>query len=69
MFVAVHFDALAQTDRFSNRMETSCLPLLNAGIEPRVFEIESPADLMPPDELTEPPRIKLKKLELSGPSL
>ena len=30
--------------RFSNREETSCLPLLDAGFEPRVSDTKSPAD-------------------------
>ena len=35
IFVLVNFDALAQASDFSNRKETSCLPLLKAGFEPR----------------------------------
>ena len=35
MFVVVNFDALAQ---FSNRKETNCLPLLNAGFGPGSLE-------------------------------
>ena len=48
--------------RFSNRKETSCLPLLNAGFEPRVSDTKSPADWMPADKPTELSRIKLKTL-------
>ena len=42
LFVSIHciyvvnFDALATGKRYSNRKETSCLPLLNAGFEPKV---------------------------------
>ena len=60
MFVVVNFDALAQAKRYSNRKETSCLPLLNAGFEPKVSDTYSPADWMPADKLTELSRIKLK---------
>ena len=35
IFVVVNFDALAQASDFPNRKETSCLPLLNAGFEPK----------------------------------
>ena len=35
IFVVVNFDALAQASDFSNQKETSCLPLLNAGFEPK----------------------------------
>ena len=45
-----------------NRKETSCLPLLNAGFEPKVSDIYSPADWMPADKPTEISRIKLKNL-------
>ena len=41
-------------------METSCLPLLNAGFEPRVSDNKSPANWVPADKLTELLRIKLK---------
>ena len=46
--------------RYSNRKETSCVPLQNAGLEPRVPDIKSPADWMHPDKPTELLRIKLK---------
>ena len=46
--------------RCSNRKETSCLPLLNAGFEPKVSDTYSPADWMPADKPTELSRIKLK---------
>ena len=46
--------------RYSNRKETSYLPLLNAGFEPRVSGTESPADWMPADKPTELSMIKLK---------
>ena len=46
--------------RYSNRKETSCLPLLNTGFEPRVSDTKSPADWMPVDKPTELSRIKLK---------
>ena len=36
----------------SNRKETSCLPLLNAGFEPRVSDPKSPANGMPADKPT-----------------
>ena len=48
--------------RYSNRKETSCLPLLNAGFEPEVSDTESSADWMPADKRTELSRIKLKNL-------
>ena len=41
-------------------METSCLPQLNAGFEPKVSDTYSPADWMPADKPTELSRIKLK---------
>ena len=44
----------------SNRKETSYLPLLNAGFEPRVSGTEYPADWIPADKPTELSRIKLK---------
>ena len=44
MFVVVNFDALAQASWYSNRKETSYLPLLNAGFETRVSYTKSPAD-------------------------
>ena len=37
---------------FSNTKETNCLPLLNAGFEPRVSGTESPAKWMPTDKPT-----------------
>ena len=51
MFVVVHYDVLA---------ETNCLPLLNAGFEPRVSDTRLPADRTPADKPTELSRIKLK---------
>ena len=41
-------------------METSCLPLLNAGFEPGVLDTKSPADWMLANKPTEISRIKLK---------
>ena len=55
--------------RYSNRKETSCLLLLNAGFQSKVSDTYSPADWMPADKPTELSRIKLKKLELDSPSL
>ena len=46
--------------RYSNHKETSCLPLLKAGFEPKVSDTYSPADWMPADIPTELSRIKLK---------
>ena len=46
--------------RYSNRKETSCVPLLNAGFEPGVPDTKSPADWMLADKPTELSRIKLK---------
>ena len=46
--------------RYSNRKETSCLPLLNAGFEPKVSDTYSPADWIPADKPTELSRINLK---------
>ena len=46
--------------RYSNLKETSCLPLLKAGFEPKVSDTYSPADWMPADKPTELSRIKLK---------
>ena len=54
--------------RYSNRKETSCVPLLNAGFEPGVPDTKSPADWMLADKPTELSRIKLK-IELDSPSL
>ena len=51
---------LSDSKRYSNRKETSCLPLLNAGFEPKVSDTYSPADWMPADNPTELSRIKLK---------
>ena len=47
--------------RYSNRKETSCVPLLNAGFEPGVPDTKSPADWMLADKPTELSRFKLKK--------
>ena len=55
--------------RYSNRKETSCVPLLKAGFEPETPDSNSPADWMLADKPTELSRIKLKKLELDSPSL
>ena len=57
MFPVVNFDALAQT---SDRNETSYLPLLTAGFEPRLSDTKWPADWMLSDKLSELSRIKLK---------
>ena len=46
--------------QYSNRKETSCVPLLNAGFEPGVPDTKSPADWMLADKPTELSRIKLK---------
>ena len=46
--------------RYSNRKETICLPLLNAGFEPKVLDTYSPAGWMPADKPTELSRTKLK---------
>ena len=47
-------------NRQQNRKETSCVPLQNAGFEPRVPDTKSPADWMLADKPTELSRIKLK---------
>ena len=47
---------------YSNRKETSCVPLLEAGFEPETPNINSPADWMLADKSTELSRIKLKNL-------
>ena len=52
--------------RYSNRKETCCLPLLNAGFEPKVSDTYSPADWMLADKPTELSRIKLKNLNLTA---
>ena len=46
--------------RYSNRKETSCVPLQKAGFEPGVPDTKSPADWMLADKPTELSRIKLK---------
>ena len=46
--------------RYSNRKETSCVPLQNAGFEPGVPDTKSPADWMLADKPTELSRIKQK---------
>ena len=46
--------------RYSNRKETSCVPLQNAGFEAWVPDTKSPADWMLADKPTELSRIKLK---------
>ena len=48
--------------RYSNRKETSCVPLLNARFEPGVSDTKSPADWMLADKPTELSRIMLKIL-------
>ena len=59
-----NFDALAQGNAYkptnSNRNETSCHPLLNAGFEPRVSDTKSSTDGMPNVKPTELSRIDLK---------
>ena len=52
---------LGHSKRYSNRKETSCLSLLNAGFVLRVSDTKSTADWMPADKPTELWRIKLKK--------
>ena len=47
--------------RYSNRKETSCVPLLKAGFEPGIPDTKSPADWMLADKPTELSRIKLEK--------
>ena len=47
-------------NRLQNRKEKSCVPLQNAGFEPRVPDTKSPADWMVADKSTELSRIKLK---------
>ena len=48
--------------RYSNRKETSCVPLLNEGFEPGVSDTKLPADWMLADKPTELSRIMLKIL-------
>ena len=48
--------------RYSNRKETSCVPLLKAGFEPGAPDTKSPADWMLAGKPTELSRIKLKNL-------
>ena len=48
--------------QYSNRKETSCVPLLKAGFEPGTPDTNSPADCMLADKPTELSRIKLKNL-------
>ena len=67
LFVVVNFDAVAQAIDF--RKETSCLPLLYAGFEPRDSGTGSPVDRMPADKPTELSRIELFKLDLNRPFL
>ena len=55
-----HTCLLGTGKRYSNLKETSCLPLLKAGFEPKVSDTYSPADWMPADKPTELSRIKLK---------
>ena len=58
VFVVVNFYVLAQASDI--RIERSCLPLLNAGFEPKVSDTNSPAEWMHADKPTELSRIKLK---------
>ena len=68
-YTCLSFRCSGKGKRYSNRKETSCLPLLNARFEPtRVSDTKSPADWMPVDKPTELSRIKLKH-ELDSPSL
>ena len=46
--------------RYSNRKETSCVPLLNVGFEPGTPDTKSPREWMLADKPAELPRIKLK---------
>ena len=46
--------------RYSNRKETSCVPLLKAGFEPGIPDTKSPADWMFADKPIELSRINLK---------
>ena len=54
------FWSTGKREDISNRTEISCLPLLNAGFEPRVCGTDSPADWMLCNKLIEPVRITLK---------
>ena len=47
---------------YSNRKETSCVPLLKAGFEAETLDTNLPADWMLTDKPTELSRIKLKNL-------
>ena len=60
---------LRQMQAISNRNETSRLPLLNAGFEPRVSDTKSPADWMLADKPIELSRIKLKTWTLRPVSI
>ena len=56
-----HGQAIFNTGkRYSNRKQTRCLPLLNAGFESRVSDTKSPANWMPADKPIELSRNKLK---------
>ena len=59
IFVVFNFDALAQASDIQIERR-HCVPLQNAGFEPRVQETKSPADWMLADKPTELSRIKLK---------
>ena len=48
--------------RYSNRKETSCVPLLKAGFEPETPDTNLPAEWVLADKPTELSRIKLKNL-------
>ena len=60
IYIYIHTCLSGTGKRYSNRKETSCLPLLNAGFEPNVSDTYSPADWMPADKPTELSKIKLK---------
>ena len=66
MYACIHvcccwFRCSGTGKRYSNRKETSCLPLLKAGFEPiRVSDTKSSADWMPTYKPTKLSRIKLK---------
>ena len=66
IFVVVNFDALAQASDIQIQKETSCVPLLKSGFEPRIPDTKSPADRMLADKWTELSRIKLKNLNLTA---
>ena len=59
-YLLLSISMLWHRQRYSNRKETSCVPLQNAGFEPGVPDTKSPADWMLADKPTELSRIKLK---------